>query len=224
VLHEVSHNLQADLGLWNALPQRIFQRLTRDGQLPPHVAQVWARWHKEMMADMFALVLGGPAAIESLMDVVARGRDSTVRFSAMGVHPTPVLRVPISLELLRRMGLQRSANDLGRVWRRLYPDVTSNDIPADVLRTFNTACTLSVDTMAFQPYAQLGGKSVSQLVEFGPAQMRMIAQAGQRLAAGQDPGSVPLRFMVGAARFALDQRLASPQVITDNFYRILGRR
>jgi hypothetical protein len=30
--------------------------------------------------------------------------------------------------------------------------------------------------------------------------------------------------MIGAARFALDQQLASPQAITDNFYRILGRR
>jgi hypothetical protein len=30
--------------------------------------------------------------------------------------------------------------------------------------------------------------------------------------------------MIGAARFAIDKRLATPQVITDNFYRTLGRR
>jgi hypothetical protein len=30
--------------------------------------------------------------------------------------------------------------------------------------------------------------------------------------------------MIGAARYALDQRLAAPQAITDNFYRMLGRR
>jgi hypothetical protein len=30
--------------------------------------------------------------------------------------------------------------------------------------------------------------------------------------------------MISAARRALDQRLAGPQTITDNFYRILGRR
>jgi len=53
-----------------------------------------------MMADMFALVLGGPAAVESLMDGGGRAPKSTVRFNPMGVHPTPVLRVPISLELL----------------------------------------------------------------------------------------------------------------------------
>jgi hypothetical protein len=30
--------------------------------------------------------------------------------------------------------------------------------------------------------------------------------------------------MIGAARFALDKGAATPQAITDNFYRILGRR
>jgi hypothetical protein len=224
VLHEVSHNLQADLGLWEELPVRIYERLTTEGRMTPAVGKVWARWHKEMMADMFALVLGGPAAIESLMDVVARAPDNTVRFSPLGVHPTPVLRVPISLVLLRRMGFERLANDLGRMWRRLYPRVTARDIPAPLLETFEQASELAVDTMAFQPYRQFARKSLVQLLEFGPAQMAMVEQAGRRLAAGQDPGTVPVRFMVGAARFALDQRLASPQAITDNFYHILGRR
>jgi len=54
--------------------------------------------------------------------------------------------------------------------------------------------------------------------------MEMIEMAGRRLAGGQDLGTVPLRFMISAARFALDRQLATPQTITDNFYRILGRR
>jgi hypothetical protein len=216
--------LQADLGLWNEMPNRIYARLTTEGRLPPHVARVWAAWHKEMMADMFALVLGGPAAVESLMDVVGRAPESTVRFNAMGVHPTPVLRVPISLMLLKRIGLGRLATSLGLVWRRLYPRITPNDIPPEFMKSFRVAGELAVDTMVFQRYRQLGNKSVAEVTPFGPAQMRMIEQAGQRLAAGQDPGTVPLRLMIGAARFAIDQRLAAPQTITDNFYRILGRR
>jgi hypothetical protein len=224
VLHEVSHNLQADVGLWDVLPVRIYRRLAGEGKLPPAIAQVWARWHKEMMADMFALVLGGPAAVESLMDVVGRAPAATVAFSAMSVHPTPYLRVLINLILLRRMGFSRMATDLGRVWQRLYPRVTPNDIPVQFLATFQPAAELAVDTMAFTPYRELGGKSLVQVLEFGPRQMAMVENAGRRLAAGQDPGTVPARFMVSAARFALDQRLAAPQAITDNFYRMLGRR
>src|SRR5438876_8853042 len=83
VLHEVSHNLQADLGLWDEMPGHIYQRLSGEGRIAPRVARVWARWHKEMMADMFALLLGGPAAAESLMDVVGRAPASTLKFNPM---------------------------------------------------------------------------------------------------------------------------------------------
>jgi hypothetical protein len=54
--------------------------------------------------------------------------------------------------------------------------------------------------------------------------MAMIDLAATRLAEGADVGAVPPRLMVGAARQALDRRLASPETITENFYRALGRR
>ena len=224
VLHEVSHILQADLGLWEELPVHIYRRLTGEGRIEPRVAQVWARWHKEMMADMFALLLGGPAAIESLMDVVGRAPASTLKFNPLGVHPTSYLRVLISLVLLRRMGFERMAADVRRVWQRLYPRLTPADIPPPIMESFSRASELAVDTMAFQPYRQFANKSLAQVLKFGPKEMEMIEQAGRQLASGQDPGAVPARFMIGAARFALDNRLATPQAITDNFYRTLGRR
>ncbi len=224
VLHEVSHNLQADLGLWDEMPGHVYRRLTTEGRIPPKVAQVWARWHKEMMADMFALLLGGPAAVESLMDVVGRAPASTIKFNPLGVHPTSYLRVLISLVLLRRMGFEKMAADLRRVWQRLYPRLTPADIPVPIMETFQKASELVVDTMAFQPYKQFGNKSLAQVLKFGPKEMEIVEQAGRQLAAGQELGAVPARFMIGAARFSLDNRLATPQAITDNFYRILGRR
>jgi hypothetical protein len=224
VLHEVSHNLQADLGLWEEIPARVYQRLITEGHLPAQIAQTWAQWHKEIMADMFALVLGGPAAVESLMDVVGRSPASTVQFSSASVHPTPYLRVLINLILLRRLGLEKMAADLQRVWQRLYPRITPEDIPLLFMKAFYPAAEMVVDTMVFQPYRQFANKSLVQVVKFGPPQMAMIELAGQRLAAGQDPGTIPLRFMISASRFALDRQLAPPQTITDNFYRTLGRR
>jgi hypothetical protein len=224
ILHEVSHNLQADIGLWEVIPARVYQRLTTEGKLPPDIAQVWAQWHKEIMADMFALILGGPAAVESLMDVVGRSPASTVQFSPDSVHPTPYLRVLINLILLRRLGFEKMADDLGRIWKRLYPTVSPEAIPPRFMKTFQPAAEMVVDTMVFQPYRQFANKSLAQVVKFGPPQMAMIETAGRRLAAGQDPGIIPLRFMISAARFALDRQLATPQAITDNFYRILGRR
>ena len=52
----------------------------------------------------------------------------------------------------------------------------------------------------------------------------MIEEAAARLAAGVDPGVVPARFLIGAARFALDHKLARPGAITENFYKELSRR
>jgi len=224
VLHEVSHNLQADLGLWEEMPKRIYQRMVTEGRFLPATAQVWARWHKEIMADMFALLLGGPGALESLMDVVGLPASTTTRFVPLAVHPTPYLRVLINTVLMRRMGLETLANDLENVWKRLYPNVTTDTIPAQILERFTPAAELVVDTMVFQPYPQFGNKTMAQLIPFGASQMAMIEYASECLGAGKDPGTVPPRFMIGAARLALDRRLASPQNITDNFYRILGRR
>jgi hypothetical protein len=224
VLHEVSHNLQADLGLWEEIPARLFQRLTTEGKIPPDIARTWANWHKETMADMFALVLGGPAAVESLMDVVGRSPPSTVKFSPFAVHPTPYLRVLINLILLRRLGFDRMAADLDRVWTRLYPRIGPDDIPPAFMKTFYPAAEMVVDTMVFQPYRQFGDRSLARAVKFGQAEMGAIQTAGERLAKGQDIGTIPIRFTISAARFALDKKLASPQMITDNFYRILGRR
>jgi hypothetical protein len=224
VLHEVSHNLQADLGLWEEIPVRVYKRLTTEGNIPADVAQIWAQWHKETMADMFALVLGGPAAVESLMDVVGRSPASTLQFSPTGVHPTPYLRVLINLILLRRLGFTQMAADLTRVWQRLYPRITPEDIPPRIMKHFYPAAEMVVDTMVFQPYRQFGNKCLAQVIVFSPAQMETIKLAGQRLAEGKDVGTVPVRFMISAARFALDRQLAPPQTITDNFYRTLGRR
>src|SRR6516225_10199021 len=71
MLHETSHNLQSDLELSRGIPKGVALRLLRAG-LGRFVAMVWARWNREMFADMCALLLGGPGVVGSLMDVVGR--------------------------------------------------------------------------------------------------------------------------------------------------------
>src|SRR5213596_1859112 len=109
----------------------------------------------------YASLLGGPAAAESLMDVVGRAPASTMKFNPLGVHPTSYLRVLISLALLHRMGFEKTAVELKRVWLRLYPRLTAADIPRPIMETFSRASELAVDTMAFQPYKQFAGKSLA---------------------------------------------------------------
>jgi hypothetical protein len=223
VLHEVAHNLQSDLGLSLAVPRAIARRLLREG-LGPEITRIWVRWNRETFADVSALLLGGPAVVASLMDVVGRSPQITYAFSPAGVHPTPYLRVLISVELLRRMGFREEAEKYGRAWTKLYPTPGADLFPPNFLRTSPQAIALVVDALCYQPFKELGRKALSQVFSFGQKEQRMVEECAQRLGQGTDPGVVPERFMIGAARFALDNRLTSAEAIKENFYKELARR
>jgi hypothetical protein len=222
ILHEVAHNLQNDLGLARAVPVEIRRRLLASG-MPASVAATWSRWNRETFADMCGVLYGGPAIVASLMDVIGRGPLSTTAFAANRPHPTPVLRTYLSTDLLRRLGFGDDARIYEAIWRHTYPSFGPS-IPVAMRETFALAHRLVVDAICFTPYPSLGNRTLAQVLRFEDKEQQMIEEAARRLAQGDDPGVVPERFLIGAARFALDRRLASPTDITDNFYRQLARR
>jgi hypothetical protein len=223
ILHEVAHNLQNDLGLARAVPVEIGRRLAGEGT-PPAAAATWVRWNRETFADMCGVLYGGPAVVASLMDVIGRSPMSVTTFSPGRPHPTPYFRTFISTELLRRLGFRADARLYEDIWRRIYPATRGGTIPTDMARTFPAAHRTVVDAICFTPFPSLGGKTLAQVLRFEDKEQQMIEEAARRLAQGNDPGVIPERFLIGAARFALDRRLAAPDAITTNFYRELSRR
>jgi hypothetical protein len=223
MLHEVSHNLQNDLGLQRAVPVRIAERLLAAG-LPRSVASTWTRWNRESFADLAGLLLGGPAAVGSLFDVVGRDRGQSLHYSPGGVHPTPYLRALLSVELLRRMGFAEQARRYGRTWRALYPDTARSTIPGPLLTTADRAIPLVVDAACYSPFRSLGNRTLAQVLRFEPKEQAMVEEAAERLARGVDPGVLPERFLIGAVRHAVEHRMASPQRLMRNFFGELGRR
>jgi hypothetical protein len=175
-----------------------------------------------MFADMSALLLGGPEMMGSLMDVIGRGPRTVVAYSPRGVHPTPYLRMLNSVELLRRMGFEKESAQYRQAWLKIYPRASVGTIPASILETFPRACQLTVDTMCYGRYPSLGNKSLAEVVSFGAKEHVMVEEAARRLAAGTDPGIIPERFVIGAARCALNRRMARPGVIAGNFYKALA--
>jgi len=223
VLHEVSHNLQNDLGLDQVVPRAIERRLLAAG-MPADVARTWKGWNRETFADMAGVLFGGPAIVASLMDVVGRSKANTMTFHDGAPHPTPYLRTFLSCELLRRMGFDADGKAFSKAWSRLYPLSASAQIPRAMLATFDEAHRLVVDTICFSRYEQLGQRSLAEVIRFEPKEQVMIEEAAVRLASGNDPGVVPERFLISAARLAFDRGLARPGVITRNFYSELARR
>lgn len=223
VLHEVSHNLQNDLGLARAVPRAAAYALLEAG-LPQGVAGTWTRWNREAFADLAGLLLGGPGIVGSLFDVIGRAPATVFGYLPKGPHPTPYLRGLLNVELLRRMGFTDAADRYGRLWRKLYPDPSIGTIPRPLLQTAGTAIPIFVDAVCYQPMRELGGKQLAEVLRFPQRNQTMVAQTAERLAAGTDPGIVPERFLIGAARYALDNRLARPGTVCKNFYEALGRR
>jgi hypothetical protein len=221
VLHEISHNLQNDLGLSKDIPRTVGLKLLRAGA-SKQVTQTWVRWNREMFADMSGMMLGGPCFIGSLMDILARGPETVVYYSSRGPHPTPYLRMLINTELLRRMGFETESKQYHKAWTRIYPSPSSGNIPPALIKSFHEFCPVAVDAMCFQPYRSLGNRSLAKVLNFGGKEQQMIEEAAQRLSAGVDPGIIPERFLIGAVRMALDRRLARPEVLTKNFYRALA--
>jgi hypothetical protein len=223
VLHEVSHNLQSDLGLNKAVPVAVGRRLLEE-DCPAAVAQVWTRWNREIWADLSGLLLGGPATVGSLFDVIGRSPRSVLTYNPRGPHPTPWFRAYLSTELLRRMGFPEEAERYESLWTKIYPDPRAGTLPRRLVDTFDTAHRAVVDALCFQPFAELGNRTLAETIKFGVNEQQMTLEAAERLAAGTDPGILPARFLIGAARSALDRGLARPGVITKNFYTELARR
>jgi hypothetical protein len=223
VLHEVSHNLQSDLGLTRAVPRSVGARLLKAGA-PRSVAKTWVRWNREMFADMSALLLGGPFTVASLMDVVGRKPSMVLNYSPRVPHPTPYLRTLISVELLRRIGFTAEAEAYRKAWTRIYPNPRAGTIPKAVLDTFPEACAIAVDAMCFTKFPSLGRKTLAQVIPFASKDQAMIDEAAGRMARGIDPGIIPERYLISASRVAIDRGLARPGVIAVNFYKELVRK
>jgi hypothetical protein len=223
VLHEVSHNLQNDLGLARSVPLGIARRLLAHG-VGTEVAATWVRWNRELFADLSGLLLGGPSVVGSLLDVVGRSPASVLNFDPAGVHPTPYFRALLSIELLRRMGFSAEADGYRRLWVRMYPDPRSGSLPPRMLKTFPDCSALVVDTVCFRPHSELGNKCLAAVIRFGAKEQAMTEEAARRFALGSDPGIIPARFLIGAARQAFEQRLARPGAVMANFYKELARR
>lgn len=209
-LHEVAHNLQADLGIWQENRQAVLRRVmgrTRD----PFLATVYGRWHKEIFADLAAILLGGPAAAWGMADFLAQPQPRTVTYRPGGAHPTAYLRVYLLAEMLRRMGFADAGTRLLRVWQGLYrPAGSGHRIPAPLMSSAPRLIPEVVDEIAFQTRRNLAQRALADIIPYTRDDEAAIRDGARRLGAGHAP-ELPPRHLVSAAHYALEQGRIAPQ-------------
>ncbi|MCF6147056.1 MAG: hypothetical protein E3K37_00175 [Candidatus Kuenenia sp.] len=206
-LHEVCHNLQADLGLWHENKESVTNRMLRSlGD--PMVTSVFSRWHKEIFADIASILLGGPASAWGLMAFLAHPAPKTLTYKPGGVHPTGYLRVLIFAEMLRRMGFENDAAKMQKVWKGFYQPKAGHRIPVRLLETSTKTIPNVVDEIAFQTRRNLAQRALADVIPFGAEDERQILRASKLLMRGILPADVPPRFLVSACSYALQSNVS----------------
>ncbi|UHD15649.1 hypothetical protein [Thiocapsa bogorovii] len=220
-LHEVSHNLQADLGLWQENQDAVVRRLARTNA-PALVGSIYRRWHKEIFADLAALLLGGPAAAWGMLDFLAHPAQRTVTYQPGGAHPTGYLRALILAEMLARMGFDAEAGRVREVWKTLYRLPRGHRIPTVLLSSADGVIPAVVDEVAFQTRRGLAQRALADVILFRREDERAIRDGAKALANNRIPADLPPRFLVSASRYALG-RGASAGPLSDLVIRHLSK-
>lgn len=202
-LHEVAHNLQADMGVWQENATAVGNRLARM-RFDPLVVTIYRRWHKEIFADLAGLLLGGMATAWGMMEFLSHPSARALTYRPGGAHPTGWIRVLILAEMARRMGFPEEAAKIERVWRRLYNPARGHRLPPKLLSATSRVIPAVVDEIAYQPRFNLGQHALADAIPFTRGDEAAIRRGGIAIAAGNLPTGLPPRFMVSASRFAIE--------------------
>jgi len=212
-LHEVAHNLQADLGIWQENRRAVVQRaLGSVGQ--PLLARIYGRWHKEIFADLAAILLGGPSAAWGMASFLAHPATRVLSFRPASAHPTAYLRVFLLAEMLQRMGFGGEATRLRRVWSDLYGSQAPGRIPPWLVGSAAGLIPQIVDEIAFQPRRNLAQRALADVISFKRSDQRSILAGARSLARGVVPTDLPPRFLVSAGSYALESGAVSAQELS----------
>ena len=215
-LHEVAHNLQADLGIWQENRQAVVRRII--GQVrQPFLASVYGRWHKEIWADLAALLLGGPASAWGMSEFLAHPAPRTMTFRPGGAHPTAFLRVQILAEMLRRQGFDEDAARLERIWGSLYRPERGHRIPGMLLSSARTVIPQVVDETMYQTRRNLAQRAVADIIPFTRDDQAAILHGARLLEQRRgDRVDLPPRFLLSAASYALAGGRIAPKQLSDD--------
>jgi hypothetical protein len=201
-LHEVAHNLQADMGLWHENATAVSSRLTTM-RFDPLVVTIFKRWHKEIFADLAALLLGGTQSAWGMMEFLAHPGQRVLTYRPGGAHPMGWIRVLLLSEMVRRMGFLEEAARIEKLWRQLYDPKRGHRAPEALIAAAPRAAIEIVDEIAYQPRRNLAQHALADAIPFHREDETTIRRAGVAIAAGRLPKDLPPRFYVTASQIAL---------------------
>jgi len=179
VIHETGHQVAHILG-WNDELTSVLRRGLAGH--PERLAAMWASCASELAADAFAFAHTGFAAVATLCDVLAGGRDWVMRWSEGDPHPVSYLRILLGKQMCTRHFGAGPWDTLGREWVRSYPVAGDVGETIDAIRESLPLLPEIVELIFDTPMSAFGRRSLSAVID--PARVRPDALAELERAAG----------------------------------------
>lgn len=160
LLHEVGHQGAALLGLVQSLSADL------DARTPPDrdpAWPLWRRWISEIIADFWAMALLGVGSSLGLIGVVSLPRPFVFRLRLDDPHPSPWIRVKLSLALGEALFPDPQWARLESLWEAMYPLA---GLPSDRRARFiqiERSLPRFVDVLLAHRPSALGGRLLTDL-------------------------------------------------------------
>ena len=175
-------------------------RRDASGVYRSRIEDALAAWLEELHADLFAVVLLGPAAARGLAACFATPGKPALAVTAHTLddltyapHPPATLRVRWTAHALHRQGFAGEAQAILRSWTRQHGDQTTLTVPltgglvAEVALEpfFEAGCAL-VDAYLDRAWSSLGGTTLGGVpgLELGPGRQAQVTALAQSLMMG----------------------------------------
>lgn len=160
ILHECGHQV-AHLTGWTEELARGY-RSELGGS--PAVAETWANWTSEIVADTHAFVHGGFAAVAALHDVVAGDDEMVFRLLPGDPHPMAFLRVLLGVEMCRLEFGAGPWDDLAMAWTELHPISAAGEDSAELVRASLPLLRRAADVALHRKVPGFRRRSICELV------------------------------------------------------------
>lgn len=171
LIHETGHQVENLLGWAEEFATLLRRELAADAL--PAVADAWAETATEVVADIFAFVHCGYAAVAALHDVVAADAATVLRYLPGDPHPIPYIRVLLNVAYCRQAFGSGPWDALAEAWVETHPLARAAPGTREFLERSVALLPRLAELSLARPMRAFGGRTIVQLLD--PARVHPTA-------------------------------------------------
>lgn len=187
VAHEVGAHIYSDLDLAWEIVNKLQTESVNSG-VSVQSAQLWARWHGILFADIFGTLKLGPAYVGGMIELLGTDVRTAVALDPNAPMPPPYIRWHVMLQTLHLLSFQDQAGELSNQIHMLCgdPNQLAQQCGPNWVTLLNE-CRAIAGVVAFSPCQKLGGARVIDVAQpFLAAEFQAAVKVKELLLAGDE--------------------------------------